>query len=322
MQPTNILVTGCAGFIGSNLCRSHLQQGQIVVGIDNFDPYYPRLVKEQNLSSFIHHPNFSFREIDLTKKDALNNLPRKFHPDVVIHLAAKVGVRSSLIHAEEYNHTNVFGTDCLLEWMKDHQIRKLVFASSSSVYGQTTQLPFVETSELPPPLSPYAATKIMGEQRNFSHHQKHGLDAINLRFFTVFGPGQRPDLAIHQFLSAMMEEREIFIFGDGRSTRDYTYVDDILAGVEAAVKYILSNENVFENINIGSGRPVSLMEMINILSDVTQSRPKISYLPAQPAELENTFASILKAQNLLGYQPKMDFREGIERFVEWFKKRS
>ncbi len=320
MKPTNLLVTGCAGFIGSNLCQSLLQKGYAVTGVDNFDLYYPRQVKEQNMFPLLKHPNFTFFEKDLTDKKTLDWLPRKLRPEVVIHLAAKVGVRSSFEDPEGYSHTNLIGTKCLLEWMQQRGSLKLVFASSSSVYGNTAERPFVETAALPAPMSPYAASKIACEQLNLEHHQRQDLDVVNLRFFTVYGPGQRPDLAIHQFLAAMRQGKEIRLFGDGTSTRDYTYIADIVAGIEAAITYNLTNVKVFETINLGSGQPIALTEMIGILGEESGCTPRIIYLPPQPGDLENTFASIEKAGKLLGYQPRMHFREGIRKFIKWFEK--
>ena len=321
MKPTNLLVTGCAGFIGSNLCRSLLHQGHTVTGIDNFDPYYPRQVKEQNIAPFFEHPGFTFFETDLTDKNTLNLLPRKLQPEVVVHLAAKVGVRSSFEDPEGYANANLFGTECLLKWMQQRDIHKLVFASSSSVYGKTAQMPFVETAELPSPLSPYAASKIACERLNLTHHQQHGLEVINLRFFTVYGPGQRSDLAIHQFLAAMLQGKEIRLYGDGTSTRDYTYIDDLNTGIESAIDYQLANEKVFETINLGSGRPIALTEMIDILGEESGCKPRLVHLPPQPGDMENTFASIEKAGKLLGYLPQMTFREGIRKFIRWFEKK-
>lgn len=320
MKPTNLLITGCAGFIGSNLCLSLLQQGHVVAGIDNFDPYYPRQVKEKNMFPLFEYANFTFFETDLTDKKALDLLPRNLQPEIVVHLAAKVGIRSSFLDPDGYSRTNLFGTEWMLEWMRQRGCRKLVFASSSSVYGNTAERPFVETTTLPTPMSPYAASKIACEQLNLAHHQRLDLDIVNLRFFTVYGPGQRPDLAIHQFLAAMRQGEEIRFYGDGTSTRDYTYIDDLVAGVEAAISYNINNGKVFETINIGSGRPIALTEMVGILGEESGCTPRVIHLPPQPGDLENTFASIEKAGKLLGYQPKMPFREGIRKFVRWYGK--
>ncbi len=318
MKPTTILVTGCSGFIGSNICLSLLKQGHTVFGIDNFDPNYPRQVKEQNNFLLLSYPNFTFCEADLTDQKALEVLPEKLRPEIVVHLAAKVGVRSSLKDPEGYFHTNLYGTECLLKWMLKRGIRKLVFASSSSVYGNTTESPFVETSDLSAPLSPYAATKIACEQINLTYHRQNGLDVVNLRFFTVYGPGQRPDLAIHKFLMAMRLGEVVVLYGDGNSTRDYTHVDDIVAGIESSVSYVLSHEKVYESINLGSGRPIALSQMIHILGKESGCTPEIVYSKQQPGDMENTFASIRKAEKLLGYHPGIPFQEGIRRFVAWF----
>jgi nucleoside-diphosphate-sugar epimerase len=318
VKPTTILVTGCSGFIGSNLCLSLLKQGHTVFGIDNFDPYYPRKVKEINNIALLGFPNFTFFEADITDKNALEMLPDELRPAVVVHLAAKAGVRPSMQDPEGYFHNNLFGTECLLKWMIRRGSRKMIFASSSSIYGNTRELPFVETADLSVPLSPYAATKIAGEQINLSYHLQNGLDVLNLRFFTVYGPRQRPDLAIHKFLIAMRQGREIVLYGDGNSSRDYTYVEDILAGIENSITYLLTHEKVFESINLGSGRPITLSQMISILGEEAGCIPEIVHSAQQPGDMENTFASIAKAEKLLNYHPEMTFREGVRRFVAWF----
>lgn len=318
MKSISVLVTGCSGFIGSNLCLSLLNQGHKVFGIDNFDPYYPRQVKEINNISLQSYPNFTFSETDITDERALEKLPDNLRPAVVVHLAAKAGVRPSLKDPEGYFHNNLFGTECLLKWMMRRDSGKLVFASSSCVYGNNKELPFVETAELLAPLSPYAATKIAGEQLNLSYHHQSGLDVVNLRFFTVYGPRQRPDLAIHKFLISMRLGREIVLYGDGNSTRDYTYVEDIVAGIENSINYMMTHEKVYESINLGSGRPIALSQMIRILGEEAGCIPEIVHITQQPGDMENTFASVEKAKKLLDYRPEMSFQEGVRRFVVWF----
>jgi nucleoside-diphosphate-sugar epimerase len=219
---------------------------------------------------------------------------------------------------EGYFHTNLFGTECVHKWMLQRGCRKLVFASSSSVYGNIKELPFTETTPLDVPLSPYAASKIAGEQLNLSNHRQNGLDVLNLRFFTVFGPRQRPDLAIHKFLTAMKQGREIVLYGDGSTTRDYTYVDDIVSGIESSINYLLTHDQVCESINLGSGRPIALAQMIRILGEEAGCIPVLVHSNQQPGDMENTFASIAKAEKLLNYHPGMPFREGVKRFVAWF----
>lgn len=322
MSSTSIFVSGCAGFIGSTLCRTLLEQGYSVCGIDNFDPNYDRQVKEQNLAFLYSFPAFSFLEADLTLPESLEPLISTFLPDVVVHLAAKVGVRSSLEDPDGYFRTNVYGTECLISLMMRWGCKKLIFASSSSVYGDSDMMPYVETHLLSKPLSPYAATKIACEKLLLQQHQDHEFAIVNLRFFTVYGPGQRPDLAIHQFLKAMKKGESIGLYGDGSSTRDYTYISDLIAGIGAAITYQLTHENVCETVNLGSGRPVSLLEMITILGEEAAIKPKIIHLPSQPGDMKNTYASIEKAGQLLGYHPEVSFKEGIKKFVAWYQQGS
>ncbi|MCE1197662.1 MAG: NAD-dependent epimerase/dehydratase family protein [Marinilabiliales bacterium] len=319
LKPTSLLITGCAGFIGSNLCRKLLDSGYTVIGLDNFDPYYAPSIKKRNLQPLLAHPGFIFHETDVTDESSLEQLPLGNLPELVVHLAAKVGVRSSFEHPDSYHHTNLTGTRRVVEWMMRRGISKLVFASSSSVYGDTKNLPFMEDDPLSVPISPYAASKAACEAYNRSMHLEKGLDVINLRFFTVYGPAQRPDLAIHRFLSAMKHGEEIALYGDGHSTRDYTYVEDVVAGIESAIRLLQETKGVCQSINLGSGRPVALNEMIALLGEISGYDPVIRHEDSQQGDLENTFASLEKAGRWLGYQPTTPFREGIQKFVEWFE---
>ncbi len=312
------LVTGCAGFIGSHLCRSLLAQGDVVFGIDNFDPFYPRAVKEQNIESFRSHPNFRFTELDLADRSSVEKYPFASYIDTIVHLAGKAGVRPSIEDPAGYIRNNIVATQNILDLMKEKGIRKMAFASSSSVYGNCLTVPFREEADVSSPVSPYAFTKKACELLNYTYHHLYQLDIINLRFFTVYGPAQRPDLAIHKFTRLMRSGAEIPMYGDGSTARDYTYVEDTVAGIEGAIRYLNQNHEVFETINLGNNHPVKLNEMIGAIAEAIGVQPNIRQLPEQPGDVTITYADISKAQQLLGYQPKTPFREGVKRFVEWF----
>ncbi len=314
-----ILVTGCAGFIGSHLCRSLLAKGNMVYGIDNFDPFYPRATKERNLSAFIDHPRFNFTEFDLADKEALFNWAGAKEVTMIVHLAGKAGVRPSIDDPAGYFKANIVATQNILDLMRTFGIKKMAFASSSSVYGNSETVPFSEDADVSKPVSPYAFTKKACELINFTYHHLYQLDIINLRFFTVYGPGQRPDLAIHKFARLISNGKEIPMFGDGSTARDYTFVEDTVAGIESAVAYLFSNENVYEIINLGNNQPVSLKDMIAAISDAMGKKPEIEQLPMQPGDVNITFADISKAKSMLGYQPLTPFSEGVRKFAEWFK---
>lgn len=319
MVRKNILVTGCAGFIGSNLTLALLEKGYVVFGIDNFDPFYDRNIKEQNLSGFINHKNFHFAELDLCDEKSLKDYCSGTDIDIIVHLAGKAGVRPSIEAPGDYIKANVVATQNILDVMKDNGIKKLAFASSSSVYGNCKETPFREDMDVSNPISPYASTKKSCELLTYTYHHLYEIDVINLRLFTVFGPAQRPDLAIHKFVKLITSGEEISMFGDGTTARDYTYVDDTVSGIESAIKYLDRNEKVFEIINLGNSTPVKLKDMIQVISDETGLKPKLKQLPMQPGDVDITFADISKAKKLLGYNPQTPFREGIRKFVEWYR---
>ncbi len=312
-----VLITGCAGFIGSHVSEYFLSQGHEVVGIDNFDTFYNIEQKKQNLSTSLKNKNFTFLEIDITNKEALNRLPEGI--TAVIHLAAKAGVRPSIIDPEAYSFTNINGTLHILEWMKANKISKLVFGSSSSVYGNNKKVPFTETDAVDFPISPYAFTKKAAELLNHTYHHLHGFDIINLRFFTVFGPRQRPDLAIRKFVDLISNDKPIQLFGDGSTARDYTYINDIRNGIYSAFNYVTSNKNVFEIINLGNNSPVKLNELVNCIAETLNKKPVITHEPMQPGDVDITFANIEKAKKLLNYSPSTTLQEGITNFVNWYK---
>lgn len=317
---SNILVTGCAGFIGSHLSEKLLGEGHRVIGIDNFDPFYDRPVKERNMSNFSEHDNFTFHEIDLADKDSLDKSLNSDPVDIIVHLAGKAGVRPSIEDPQGYIRANIVATQNILDMMKEKGIMKMAFASSSSVYGNTKEIPFHEGQDVSNPISPYAFTKKSCELMNHTYYSLYGLDVINLRFFTVFGPRQRPDLAIHKFTRLILEGEEIPMYGDGSSSRDYTYFEDTVRGIIGAIDYLLRNSGIYETINLGNNHPVKLSDMISAIEKATGVNVKIKQLPMQPGDVDITFANIEKAKKLLGYNPQYSFEEGVRNFVEWYRK--
>ncbi|MCF8360641.1 MAG: GDP-mannose 4,6-dehydratase [Prolixibacteraceae bacterium] len=312
-----IVITGCAGFIGSHLCEKLLDMGYEITGIDNFDPFYDVTVKKRNMENFIGYPNFLFIEADLADREKLEaEFPEGV--DLIVHLAGKAGVRPSIEDPSGYIRANITATQNILDIMKDRDIKKMAFASSSSVYGNTKETPFSETMDVSNPISPYAATKKTCELINYTYHYLYGLDIINMRFFTVFGPRQRPDLAIHKFTRLIREGKKIPMFGDGSTARDYTFIEDTLQGIKGAIDYLFQHNEVYEIVNLGNNHPVVLRDMIAAIYEATGEKPNIKQLPMQPGDVDITYADISKAQKLFRYQPKYDFKEGVKRFVEWF----
>lgn len=318
MQST-IVITGCAGFIGSHLSEKLLDEENKVIGIDNFDPFYSREIKKRNLSEFQGHPNFRFIEADLADFDTLNTSLKDESIDTFVHLAGKAGVRPSIEDPQGYIRANITATQNILDVMKNKGIKKLAFASSSSVYGNTKEIPFHEGQDVSNPISPYAFTKKACELINYTYHALYGLDIINLRFFTVFGPRQRPDLAIHKFTRLILNGEEIPMFGDGSTSRDYTYYEDTVAGIRGAINFLNDNTGVYETINLGNNQPVKLSDMIAAIEKACGVKANIKQLPMQPGDVDITFASIEKAKSLLGYNPKYSFEEGVKNFVHWYK---
>lgn len=316
---SKILVTGCAGFIGSHLSEKLIANGHQVVGIDNFDPFYDKSVKLRNLENLNKSNDFTFAELDLAEYEELSQALSDKTIDIVVHLAGKAGVRPSIEDPHGYIRANITATQNILEWMRTNKVKKMAFASSSSVYGNTKETPFSETQDVNNPISPYAFTKKAGELINYTYHNLYGLDIINLRFFTVFGPRQRPDLAIHKFTRLILEGKAIPMFGDGSTARDYTYYEDTVAGIIGAINYLFNHENVYEIINLGNNQPVQLRDMIATIFEVCGVNPNIKQMPMQAGDVDITFANIDKAQQLLGYRPQYSFRQGVENFVRWYK---
>lgn len=311
------LLTGCAGFIGSHTTEMLINKGHKVIGIDNFDDFYPREIKEKNISGFINHPDFQLIENDITEKDTFNNIPEKI--DFVIHFAAKAGVRPSIENPGAYVKTNIEGTQNILEWMKQKSIKKMLFASSSSVYGNNKKHPFSEYDNVDSPISPYAFTKRSCEMLTNLWHQLYGIDVINLRFFTVYGPRQRPDLAIRKFASLIMEDKAVSLFGEGDSARDYTYIDDILSGIYNAIDYLNNNNSVYEIINLGNSSPIKLIEFVRLLYQYMEKEENLVYMPMQIGDVNYTYADIKKASDLLNFNPQTKFSEGLKEFIKWLK---
>lgn len=311
-----VLVTGAAGFIGSHFVDRLLLEGEEVIGLDNFDDFYARGIKEDNLAAARQHRSFTLIEADIRDPDRMGALPDSI--DAVVHLAAKAGVRPSIMNPLLYAEVNLMGTAVLLELVRERAIPSLVFASSSSVYGNNEKVPFAEEDSVDRPISPYAATKKSGEL--LCHAQSHlfGTACVCLRFFTVYGPRQRPDLAIRKFSRLLLSNEELPRFGDGSSARDYTYIDDILDGLAAALAFVRAQPARFEIVNLGESRTVRLAEMIDAVGEAFGREPRIKQLPMQPGDVLRTYADVRKAGELLGYRPSTEFRDGMRRFAEWY----
>ncbi len=315
----NILITGGAGFIGSTLGEFLLNIGARVICYDNFDPFYPAETKRANIASMMLHSNFRLVEGDINDASLLSGIFSSSNIDLVIHLAAKAGVRPSIQDPRAYENVNVAGTLNLLEVMKQHKVFNLLFASSSSIYGNNEKIPYSETDNVDFPISPYAATKKSGELFCFNYHHLYNFNIINLRFFTVYGPRQRPDLAIHKFFKAIYNGKPIDVYGDGTTSRDYTYIDDIVNGVNAASEYLLKHPGCFEIINLGNSNPVSLNHLIESIEKVSGRKFSINRLPMQQGDVNRTFADIAKAKQLLNYEPATGLEEGLLKFRNWYE---
>ena len=308
-----LIVSGGAGFIGSHFVSRCLEEGHQVSIIDDFNDFYTPAIKRDNIASQL--PHIQLFETDIRDSDAISRIVREQKPDAIVHLAARAGVRPSIREPKLYIDTNITGTFNLLEAAKEAGVPRFIFASSSSVYGVLKTVPFREDMCLNQTISPYAATKLAGEQLCSNYAHLFGMRTVSLRFFTVYGPRQRPDLAIHSFSRAILEGRTIQQFGDGTTRRDYTYVDDILQGLTASLKYQGPICDVF---NIGESQTTTLRELITSLEKALGRSANIEVLPEQPGDVPLTYADISKAREFLGYAPHTPISEGIPRFVEWF----
>jgi len=314
---TNLLITGAAGFIGSHLVDRLLNsEVERITAVDDFNDFYAPDIKRENIHEHLKDPRYNLVEADIRDRAALEEVFDNSRFDCIVHLAARAGVRPSLKEPELYCETNINGTLNLLELARHHGIRQFVFGSSSSVYGINAKIPFSEDDPIRQPISPYAATKAAGELLCHTYSHLYGLRCICLRFFTVYGPRQRPDLAIHKFAKLITQQKPIPVFGDGTTRRDYTYVDDIIGGVTAAINYDQTNYEVF---NLGESRTVELKELIALLEKELGTQAIINREPPQPGDVPQTFADVTKARTLLGYNPQTQIEDGLHRFAEWFR---
>ncbi len=334
------LVTGGSGFIGSHLVEKLLKEGHSVINIDNFDDFYDYKVKIKNTLDSVEkniYFNFSDKEQDIKNlislsksesytlyyndirdKDGLEEIFKNHKIDLIIHLAALAGVRPSIERPLEYEEVNVRGTMNLWELCNLFGIKKFICASSSSVYGNNEKIPFSESDNVDQPISPYAATKKCGEILGHVYHSLYDIDMIQLRFFTVYGPRQRPDLAIHKFTKLISENKEIPFYGDGNTARDYTYIDDIIDGISKSIHYLENNSKMYEIINLGESEVITLSEMLTYLERHLDKIATKKILPMQQGDVQKTNADITKAQSLIRYKPTTNFQNGTKKFVEWF----
>jgi nucleoside-diphosphate-sugar epimerase len=313
-----ILITGAAGFIGSHLTERLLGLGHTVTGIDNFDPFYPKSVKQSNLEGALRTPGFTFYECDLFSMGSLLE-KKKAEFDLVVHLAARAGVRPSIENPAGYIEANILGTYYVLEWMKKSSCKKMLFASSSSVYGNNRKVPFAENDPVDFPISPYAFTKKSCELLNHNYHHLYRLSIINLRFFTVYGPRQRPDLAIHKFFELIYNDKPVPIYGDGSTGRDYTYISDTVGGIVASADRIAKEKVLFETYNLGNSSPVLLRDLVDTIEKITGRQVRREFLPMQEGDVERTFADIALARVRLGFNPSVPLSEGLKNFKAWFE---
>jgi UDP-glucuronate 4-epimerase len=311
-----IIVTGGAGFIGSHIVDRLLEKGHNVITIDNFDPYYNRSIKERNIAEHRKQDNFRLVEEDIRNLDALRKEITE-DIDVIVHLAAKAGVRPSVKDPIGFQEVNVMGTQNMLEFAKQKEVKQFVFASSSSVYGTNENVPWSEDDHVLKPISPYASTKVSGELMGHVYTELYDIRFLALRFFTVYGPRQRPDLAIHKFLRLMSSGEQIILYGDGSSRRDYTYIDDIIDGVMAAIDY---KDSMYEVINLGNNRTVELLELVKAIEKASGIEAEKKHGPVIPGDVKQTWADISKAKKLLGYSSNFNLIKGLTQFVNWYNK--
>lgn len=309
-----ILVTGSAGFIGSHLSERLLADGFNIVGVDNFDDFYDPEIKRRNIEHCLQNKNFKLIEADIRDTAAMDKIVGD-SVETIVHLAAKAGVRPSIASPLLYADVNINATLVLLEAAKKHKVNKFIFGSSSSVYGNNKKVPFSELDSVDSPISPYAATKKACELLCHTYHHLYDIPITCLRFFTVYGPRQRPDLAIHKFASLIEQNKSIQVYGDGTMMRDFTYIDDIIDGTVAAIKKCKG----FEIYNLGESRPISVNDLIAELEKALGKKAVKEFLPPQPGDVERTFANVTKAEKYLGYSPRTSIQTGLAEFVTWLR---
>lgn len=312
---SDILVTGGAGFIGSHLIDRLLNNGDNVVNVDNFDPYYDRSIKEKNIEAHLDYDNYRLIETDIRNLKSLEDEITE-NIDVIVHLAARAGVRPSIEDPGGYQDVNVMGAQNMLEFARKKGVKQFIFASSSSVYGTNENVPWSEDDYVLKPISPYASTKVSGELMGHVYSEIYDIRFLGLRFFTVYGPRQRPDLAIHKFLRLMNQGKQITLYGDGSSRRDYTYIDDIIDGIISAINY---KDSMYEIINLGNNQTVELLELVETIEDVAGIEPDKTHGPEIPGDVIQTWADISKARKLLGYSPNFDLERGLKKFSDWYR---
>jgi len=322
-----VVVTGGAGFIGSHLCDALLKAGKRVIAVDSFNDYYDPQIKRSNVKEaqrivaacVLPADRYTVAEGDIRDFAFLNRLFEENRVDTIVHLAAYAGVRPSIQNPALYTDVNINGTVNLLEISKKHHIRQFVFASSSSVYGNNAKVPFSEKDAVDFPISPYAATKKAGELLGHTYHHLYGINMACLRFFTVYGPRQRPDLAIHKFTKLISEGLPVPYYGDGSTERDYTYIEDIIDGVTKAIEWVGVGEGKYEVFNLGESGTIRLSRMVEAIEQALGKKAVLDKMPMQPGDVDRTFADVGLAKQILGYSPRWRFEDGIHRFVEWFE---
>ena len=310
----NVLITGGAGFIGSTLADTLLKENCKVICVDNFCDYYSPELKRKNISNALLNSNYKLYEADIENLEELEKIFSENKIDIIVHLAARAGVRPSIEKPVEYMQTNVMGTVNILELMKKYGVKKMCMASSSSVYGNCKAEKFSEDLNVRRPISPYAASKSACEQICYTYHHLYDLNIVMLRYFTVFGPRQRPDLAINKFVNLIRNNQPINMYGDGSSIRDYTYIDDIVSGTISAMKY---DKTGYEIFNLGGGNPVSLVDMISTIETILGKKAIINKMPMQPGDVDRTVCDISKSMKLLDYKPETSFYDGVKNFINW-----
>ena len=328
-----ILITGSAGFIGSELCLRLLRSGKKIVGIDNHNDYYDPKLKESRLARYLNHPKYKHLRIDLSDKQAINNVFDLYKPDKVVNLAAQAGVRYSLENPYAYINSNVLGFLNILEGCRNHKIRHLVYASTSSVYGKNTKMPFSENDNANHPLSLYAASKKSNELMAHTYSNLFKIPTTGLRFFTVYGPWGRPDMALFKFTKAILEEKHIDVFNYGKHSRDFTYIDDIVQGIIKVINNPATSNRKWNSkkpdpatsrvpwriYNIGNNKPIKLMDYIIALENKLGKKAKINFLPLQAGDVQDTYASIKNLKKKFNYHPKTSVIDGVSKFVDWYK---